>query len=193
MYSSHIDTYGCFSKTSSEGLTKVFWGTGGTNHQKGKTNLSGTKERVWCDDTWNDEGWKDDGRKRYGGGAPSDPFPTWAPTLLPTKEPSWNDDGWTEYCLTQADCNMARHFQGYVHFHPGHYNAYGCFTKGGRAYWGIGGTEEQMKKEFGGNKRERSKLFLCCVLDSFFALLWLFFCVCSYYCLFFSSYTSCVL
>ena len=46
--------YGCFRKNN-----KAYWGQGGTAAEKAKDDLSGIKERIWCDG-WNDEwlnGW----------------------------------------------------------------------------------------------------------------------------------------
>ena len=44
--------YGCFRKNN-----KAYWGQGGTAAEKAKDDLSGIKERIWCD------GWNDDGHK----------------------------------------------------------------------------------------------------------------------------------
>ena len=52
-------------------------------------------------------------------------------------------------CLTQEQCDRRRAKQGFGDdvYYVGDYETKGCFSKNGRAYFGIGGTVEAMAKE----------------------------------------------
>ena len=58
-------------------------------------------------------------------------------------------------CATQADCDKQRQKMGFVNFYPGDYADYGCFSKYGISYWGMGGTDEQISIDPLGGVKER--------------------------------------
>ena len=68
-----------------------------------------------------------------------DNWKTYAPTEAPTPHFAVSSTA----CLTEADCKDQMN-GGYDQFVSGNYPYYGCFSKGGILYWGVGGTVEQM-------------------------------------------------
>lgn len=62
-------------------------------------------------------------------------------------------------CSTLTNCRNQAEELGFGRVYAGDYsyaNAFGCFSKRGRAYWGYGGTDAQMSEELSGEK-ERSE------------------------------------
>jgi len=49
----------------------------------------------------------------------------------------------TRTCLTQSECEEQQQKKGFDYFYTGSYGNYGCFSKQGNLYWGIGGTGSQ--------------------------------------------------
>lgn len=63
-----------------------------------------------------------------------------------------------EACMTEAQCDERRKAKGYTNYYVDDYsgtNAYGCFVKGGNAFWGEGGTDEQMVEGSLSGSKER--------------------------------------
>jgi len=50
-------------------------------------------------------------------------------------------------CLTESECNEARTEGGISKFLSGNFPTHGCFKKGDKAYWGVGGSSETVSKE----------------------------------------------
>jgi hypothetical protein len=72
---------------------------------------------------------------------------TWSPTPAstsvgtPSMPPNLNPSTLT-YCSSEEECKE-NHDGSFSQFVSGNYQNYGCFSKGGTLYWGIGGTSEQ--------------------------------------------------
>jgi len=50
-------------------------------------------------------------------------------------------------CLTESECDEARKEGGMDKFLSGDFPTHGCFKKSGKAYWGGGGSSEEISKE----------------------------------------------
>mmetsp|Transcript_29640 Transcript_29640/g.62960 ORF Transcript_29640/g.62960 Transcript_29640/m.62960 type:complete len:867 (-) Transcript_29640:380-2980(-) len=78
---------------------------------------------------------------------PVPPRPTPAP--IPPKPVSITDgDANVEStaCLSKADCDEARQKMGVAKFSAGNFPSKGCFAKNGVAYWGAGGSDDDMSR-----------------------------------------------
>ena len=62
-------------------------------------------------------------------------------TQLPSNSESKSPAG---VCLDQSECANQLEKTGLESFNVGEYPDYGCFMKGGKLYWGTGGTNEQI-------------------------------------------------
>lgn len=112
---------GCFSKND-----KAFFGLGGTDEEMGKADLPGLQERIWCE--------------RSVEAIPElEGFPTSSP-------PATGGGGDEEsVCLTEEECNARRKELGFKSFYvDASYPSKGCFSKNDKAFFGEGGTVEQM-------------------------------------------------
>jgi len=112
---------GCFSKND-----KAFFGLGGTDEEMGEADLPGLQERIWCE--------------RLVKGIPElEDVPTLSPTA------SDGDGEGESVCLTEEECNARRKELGFKTFYvDASYPSKGCFSKNDRAFFGEGGTVEQM-------------------------------------------------
>eukprot|EP00571_Detonula_confervacea_P017166 CAMPEP_0172309484 /NCGR_PEP_ID=MMETSP1058-20130122/9749_1 /TAXON_ID=83371 /ORGANISM="Detonula confervacea, Strain CCMP 353" /LENGTH=973 /DNA_ID=CAMNT_0013022113 /DNA_START=8 /DNA_END=2929 /DNA_ORIENTATION=- len=93
----------------------AYWGSGGSIDDKSKTSLQGIQERVWCEKELD-----------ISVGSPSDGL----------KE--------DRACITQGKCDEMRLEMGISSFQVGGYPTKGCFSKNNVAYWGSGGSVEEM-------------------------------------------------
>jgi len=78
---------------------------------------------------------------------------------IATPFPSAHSDGGGDNvaCLTAKQCNARRQQLGMAGFHQADYDipSKGCFSKGGRVYFGIGGSKHDMTTPDLPGKRER--------------------------------------
>ncbi|KAL9185022.1 hypothetical protein ACHAXT_002799 [Thalassiosira profunda] len=98
------------------GSGKAFWGQGGTAEEKSKASLPGLQKRLYCE-------------------GPEE--------VEPPKPPPPQAEG---VCTTREQCDQKRLEMGIASFRAGAYPTKGCFAKGGNAYWGIGGSDEDRSK-----------------------------------------------
>mmetsp|Transcript_22333 Transcript_22333/g.39359 ORF Transcript_22333/g.39359 Transcript_22333/m.39359 type:complete len:984 (-) Transcript_22333:201-3152(-) len=95
----------------------AYWDSGGSIDDKSKTSLPGIQARVWCEKEVD-----------LPGGSPPEES---------------KEDG---ACITQSKCDEERLEMGIAKFSAGNYPFKGCFTKNGHAYWGSGGSVEEMSR-----------------------------------------------
>jgi len=55
----------------------------------------------------------------------------------------------------QSECEEQSQMTRFTNFYAGSYADYGCFSKGGNLYWGIGGSDAQKAISPLGGVKER--------------------------------------
>lgn len=123
-------TKGCFSKKKQNGDDIAYWGSGGSLDDKLETSLPGIRERILCEKEVD--------------------LPGGNPSGGPVEDSA---------CTSQEKCNQMRLEMGISSFQVGDYPTKGCFSKNGAngvvAYWGRGGSSDEMSSSNVGGIRER--------------------------------------
>jgi len=116
------ETKGCFKKNGNG-----FWGIGGDEEMMSESELPGKQERIWCDATAT---------------TTEDAVSTLGPT---PNEETPEEAAANKPCLTVAQCReKSRVMNPGIGVHVSDWKTKGCFTKKGKAYFGTGGTVEEM-------------------------------------------------
>ena len=169
-YTGVFPTHGCFFKGENS-----FFGEGGTVEEMSESDLLGVRERIWCKTAVVPEiptVVPTPSGTVFSTVVPSSGPSQMSSTEAPSSQSSASSteapsdatsdatsgapsDGAKTPCLSQEECDQKRQELGFSEFHVGEFPSKGCFYKNQKAFYGEGGTTEEMAAEFLPGLQER--------------------------------------
>lgn len=133
LYAGNYRTKGCFTK---EGSGIAFWGRNGSVKDKFDDDLPGEQRRITCETTATTT-------TTTKPAAASTTTATTKPAVTTTTTAGAAPLGKVA-CETREECDRKRSEMGVASFYADDYRTKGCFIKNGIAFWGSGGSPEEM-------------------------------------------------